>query len=349
MAKPLQATLQNIEKLVRQRSLNDRELGRLRRMDPKEPEDHKARGRCFSQMNLYDEAAVDYEAAISKNADDPEAYFRLGGALSALGRREDAVKALRVASRLRPDNSVVARALSWELERLGRYDDALEILFQYMRLEPNHPSFIYQQLGRIYGRQGRLKEAFTCYLRCIWFNPPSDESNHTRKKRFGEMMSLRNRAEKMDPEDPRSFLLLGVELHDGDWSHVAVDVLSTAARLQPSVPLYLFIGEIHERYLRLTEAINAYLECREKFVGAAPAAEMVPLYDALVTDLFKCGRSQEVLRYGAEAVSSGAAGPDLLKCYTFTRDTPDQLPDGDPMVRGWTAPYYANTILDVPS
>lgn len=125
-------------------------------------------------------------------------------------------------------------------------------------------------------------------------------------------------------------------------------MLGTAAWLKPSVSLYLLIGKMHEARLELTEAIDAYLECREKLANTIPAAEMAPLYDALVTDLFKCGRVQETLRYGGEAVSRGAVGPGMLKYYTFALNNPDQVHDRDLVVGGWTAPYYANSRLDLP-
>lgn len=301
-------------------------------------------------MNFYDEAAADYEEAISKNVDDPQVNFDLAGALSALGRREDAIMALREVIRLRPDAANPACAISWELERLGRYDEALKILIQHTEHEPNYSRTIDRHLGRIYGRQGRLKEAFASYLRCIWFNPPSaTESDHIMKKRFEEMLALRSRAEEMDPEDPRSFRRLGTDLHDANWDDDAVNVLDTAALLKPSVHLYLRIGGIHEGYLRLTEAIDAYLECREKLAGTLSAKEMIPVYDALVTDLSKCGRTKEILKYGAEAVSDGAAGPETLQYYGLALNDPDhQISDWEFMVHGWTAPYYANSSMDLP-
>ena len=348
MARSFRAALRDVDERINRKEPNGEILDRMRAMDPEGPEEYTARGSRFSRMNRYGEAAADYQAAISANSkdDDPQAYFSLGGALSALGRREDAIGALRGALRLRPDDSLVACALSWELERLGRYGEALEVLDRHMKIKPDPYPCVHHQTGRVYGRQGRLKDAFASYLKALWFSPPSDGDNPTVKRRFKEMVAMRRRAEGMDPEDPRSFLMLGADLSDAGRDDLAVDVLDTLVWSHPNLQVYLLIGELRGRYLQLTEAIDAYLECRERFAGVAPPADMAPLYDALVADLFKCGRHQEVLRYGAEAVSLGAAGPDLLKYYTFVRDTPGEQSDADLMVNGWTAPYYANDTLD---
>lgn len=348
MAGSFRDALRDVDEIIKRKGPNDLILDRMRGMGPEDPEEYTARGLRFSRMNRYDEAAADYQAAISAGGqDDPEVYFNLGGALSALGRREDAAGALREALRLRPDASMAACALSWELERLGRYGEALEVLGRHMKIRPNPFPCVHHQMGRVYGRQGRLKEAFASYLKAVWFDPPSpDEPNPTVKRRFGEMLAVRRRAKGMDPEDPRSFLRLGSDLIDAGWDDLAVDVLGTMVWSQPVLEVYLLIGELHERYLQLTEAIEVYLECMGRLAGALPPADMAPVYDALVENLFKCGRHQEVLKYGAEAVSLGAAGPNLLKYYTFARDTPSEVSDIDLMVNGWTAPYYANLPLD---
>lgn len=323
-------------------------LDRLEKMKPGDSTEYAARGRLLASANHYHAALEDFNAAISGNRKDPQAYFGLGGTLSALGRHEEAIGALQKTVRLLPGAARAVYALCWELERSGRYDEAMEELRQYAKYDNLHNYSIYRHWGRICGKQKKWKSAYTSYAKSVYLNPPDkkQKTNDAMVQKYRQITDIRRRAAKMDPEDAHSFVVLGQELYEAGWIDEAIDVTGTAALMRPHVNLYLAIGEMYEAQFMLTEAIDAYKEGIKSLSGTVRPANLAPLYEIMVVDLFKCGRIQEVKLYGKEALSIGANGPEFLKYYHGAMEHPG--PSLDMISAGWTTPPYAGTpiILD---
>ena len=315
-------------------------------MELKATVDYEARGKCLLRSNLYDLARRDLEVAVSRNTDDPEVYFDLGAALSALGRREDAIDALRGAVRLMPESEDAVYALCWELERLGRYEEALDILRRCPKSDRSRQ--IYQHRGRIYGRQGRWKESFADYTESVWLRDPGqDPSDRDPERKYKRIMEIRGRAETLDPENEDSFFALGSALYKAEWLSTAADVMSTGVLIRPEATAYMLLGYMREEELRMAEAINAYKEGIEKALSTTPRPVRSRLYELLVMALYDCGRRREVMQYGAEAVSLKVDSRKMRKYYKRIKNEPD-LPDEDQVSAGWTAPYYAGYHLRFP-
>ena len=323
-------------------------LDRLEGMDMDGPEDYVARGQCLAQAHRYGTAVVDLEAGAAKDADNPVAHFWLAGVLSTLGRRKGAIGELRETVRLCPDSQEAACALSWELERLGRYGEALEELRRYRNAHPDHGRHLHHIWGRIRGRQGKWRQAYAGYVRSVRLHKPGRGATDLMRRKYRLIAGIRRRAAAMDPEDPDSFLRLGSELQEAGWDKDVADILGTAALMRPDIDTYLAIGEIYGQYLCLTEAIDNYKDGIRRLSDAVPPSSISKLYEALVTDLFKCARRREVLEYGAEAIARGADGPMLRERYYFVRDRSDELSDMDPVTAGWTEPYYLGYPLMPP-
>ena len=320
-------------------------LDRLEVMDMDGPGDYVARGRRLVRAHRYGVAVVDFEAATSRNADDPEAYFWLGGVLSTLGRRKGAIDALRNAVRLRPDSQEAAYALSWELERLGRYDEALEELRRYKSADPGHSRLTYRIWGRIRGRQGKWSRAYIGYVKAIRPERPGRDAPSESKQKYRQITTIRRRAATMDPDKRDSFRWLGANLQEAGWDEDAADILGTAALMRPDVDLYLTIGAIRERHMRPTEAIDNYKDGIRRMSDTAQPTALFQMYDALITVLLRCKRHQEVLEYGAKAISLGTTNRMIREHYDFVREIFDELPQIDPVAAGWTEPYYLGCQL----
>ena len=318
-------------------------LDRLEAMKLDDPAEYAARARCLASANRYPAALDDFNAAISGGCEDPQVYFGLGGTLSALGRREEAVGALQRAVRLLPDSGEAVYALCWELERLGRYEEVLGELRRYAKHDTLHNYSIYQHWGRIRGKQKKWKSAYASYVKCVRLNPPDREHQDSVVQKYRQITDIRLRAAKADPEDVRSFVKLGQELSAAGWDDTAIDVLGTAALMRPDAGLYRHIGEMHEASLNLTEAIDTYKEGIRRLSGTVKPADLAPLYEGAVVNLSKCGRNQEAVRYGREAISLGIDGPKLCTYYSGAKD--DATPHLDPVRAGWTSPPYGSVLV----
>ena len=334
-----------------------------------DPADLAVRGRCRLQARRFDWAIADLEAAVSRGVKEPEVYFDLGGALSTLAKVEElaaaghtyhaydakvdpldtterAIECLGNAVSLLPDSATAVYALCEELERLGRYDEALSVLDTYKKFDHTGNHEIYRHMGRVYGRQGKWRESYTNYARSVWVNPPDPESgdNAGPAQRYNEITNLRKRAVDLDPERYGSFLWLGTELRQANWTEAAIDVMGTAALMQPSPQLYLLIGDMHASYLHLNEAIDNYLEGIRVLSGKCPLADIAPLYEALVVELARCSRTSEVQKYASESVSLGVDGPQLQMYWDAAVNESRGF---NPLWAGWISPSYVGGKLRI--
>lgn len=346
MKKSIQEAIQEVD-MDGEWDKNQDALDRLEAMKPDDPAEYIARAWCLAHSHRYPAALADFNAAISGGYRDVKVYFGLGWALSALGKREGAVGALQKAVRLRPGSSTVVDALCWELERLGRYEEVLGELRRYAKHDPLRNYSIYQHWGRIRGKQKKWKSSYISYVKCVRLNPPRRESDNyaLMEKKYRQITDIRRRAAKADPEDVHSFVKLGQKLSAAEWHDQAIDVLGTAVLMRPDANLYRYIGEAHESYMHLTEAIDAYKEGIRMLSGTVRPADLAPLYEGAVVNLFKCGYYEEAIRYGREAITLGADGPKLSKYYSGAKDY--SHPRIDPVLAGWTSPPYGGVLLDV--
>lgn len=336
----------------------------LERLNLNDPADLAIRGRCKVHARRFDEAIPDLEAAVSGGVDEPEVHFELGGALMTMAnieklaaaghtyhahaakrdplqKTEKAIECLRNAVRLLPDSATAVYALCEELERLGRYDEALSVLCVYEKFDHTKNRTIYRHMGRVYGRLGKWRKSYTNYANSVWLNPPNPKSEAN--KRYRQITSIRKRAADIDPESYRSFIWLGLELHKTEWTRQAIDVIGTAARMQPSLELYMLIGDMHSSYLQLNEAIDNYLEGIRVLSDRYRPADIAPLYEALVMTLAECSRTSEAKEYASEAISLGADGPGI-HLYLNAVDSSQGL---DPLLCGWISPTYVNFSLRI--
>lgn len=341
----------SVQEAIREASIEDMKwaereaaLNRLEAMKLDDSAEHAARAQCLASANRYPAALDDFNAAISGGCEDPPVYFGLGGTLSALGKREEAVGALQRTVRLLPASGEAVSALCWELERLGRYGEALDALRRYAKHDTLNDYSIYRHWGRIRGRQKKWKSAYASYVKCVRLNPPSpnDPEYASLEKRYKQITDIRRRAAKADPGDVRSFVKLGRDLSAAEWDEEAIDVLGTAALMRPAAHLYRSIGEMHEAYLDLTEAIDTYKEGIRRLAGTVKPADLAPLYEGAVVNLAKCGRNEEAIRYGREAISLGIDGPKLREYYGRAMLITPCL---DQVRAGWTSPPYGGVLV----
>jgi Flp pilus assembly protein TadD len=108
--------------------------------------------------------------AIELNAAIPAAHFELGLALTALNRREDAVRSYERAIELRPDFVEARIHHSTDLVRLGRYADGLASAEKALALRPESDVALNNR-GAALIHLGRASEALDCLDKALSVNP----------------------------------------------------------------------------------------------------------------------------------------------------------------------------------
>ncbi len=113
------------------------------------------------------QAAEDYFRRATKagaGETEAKAYFQLGFVLSRSSRTDDSIAAYRQAILLKPDYIEARINLSLALDDRGEIDSAIVEMEKAARLNPQ-ASAVHFNLGRLYSKSGRLKDAASSYTR----------------------------------------------------------------------------------------------------------------------------------------------------------------------------------------
>src|SRR5450759_894792 len=109
----------------------------------------QGRGRAADAQPEYQQAIDAAQAAISIDANYPEAYAYLAETYADLNRWTDAINAAQKAVDLNPTRVDVQRALGYVRESQGNYSGAAQAYEQALQFAPNLP-YLYVVLGRNY-------------------------------------------------------------------------------------------------------------------------------------------------------------------------------------------------------
>lgn len=118
-----------------------------------------------------------WEDTVAKRPDNPIAHENLGAALSAHGRKAEAMAEFETTLRLDPTNPEGNINLGEALSALGRTQEAMEHLLKAIPLALNHPA-LQLNLGTTLDRMGRTREAIFYYERALRIKPEFAEAHN---------------------------------------------------------------------------------------------------------------------------------------------------------------------------
>ncbi|HSM12818.1 MAG TPA: tetratricopeptide repeat protein, partial [Thermoanaerobaculia bacterium] len=179
------------------------------------PETDLRLGEMYAERERFDAAIPLLERAVAREPGSLEGAFRLAAAYERGGRIEDSVarfeevleaapdfapalnylgylwidrgenleRALRLvrrAVRLDPDNGAYVDSLGWGLYRLGRHEEAVETLEWAARLEPDDATVL-EHLGDALAAAGRIEGAADAYRRALESSGGESPSEAARK------------------------------------------------------------------------------------------------------------------------------------------------------------------------
>jgi tetratricopeptide (TPR) repeat protein len=136
-------------------------------LSPDYPDAHNNLGSALLQTGRPREAVPEFRRALALNASLAEAHSGLGSALAQVGRVDEAVLHLRRAVELSPQNPGAHSNLGLALSLAGRVQEAVSHAERAVALSEGRDPLMLDLLGRLYARDGRLREAVEATRRAI--------------------------------------------------------------------------------------------------------------------------------------------------------------------------------------
>jgi predicted Zn-dependent protease len=119
---------------------------------------------------MLDDAEKFLRAALEKQPDDPEIYFRLADVMLGRGRISEALPLVSEAVSLAPENHELRFQFGLLLIRVEKGQDAARQFELYLDAEPRSADGFYQ-LGEAHALSGHHRQAAEAYSRALDLNP----------------------------------------------------------------------------------------------------------------------------------------------------------------------------------
>jgi tetratricopeptide (TPR) repeat protein len=194
-------------------------------------------GRALMMQNRAAEAIVVLERA-SRRSNDPAIETLLAGALSAAGRRDDALNQLRKTTARRPAFPPAFLEQGGQLSRLGRLDEAVAVLESGLALAPEMAD-LHMELGYVQLKRNKRAEARAGFERVLTAAPERHDTLLALAKvialdgEYAAAAELYRRALGVRPDDGVTRNNLGICLLEMGERGAAETNLRAAARGAP--------------------------------------------------------------------------------------------------------------------
>ncbi|UXM95967.1 tetratricopeptide repeat protein [Bartonella sp. HY329] len=137
----------------------DRYLNQLTTTRPENWPLFYQRAIAYERLKLWDKAELDFNKALELQPNQPQVLNYLGYSLVDRDMKlEEALKMIKKAAELRPQDGAIIDSLGWAYYKLGRFNDAVRELERAVKLRPED-SAINDHLGDAYWMAGRKLEA----------------------------------------------------------------------------------------------------------------------------------------------------------------------------------------------
>ncbi len=200
------------------------------------------RGNALLAVGRPQEALKALAKALQLHPDYPEAINSMGCTLAGVGEHARAVVCYAKSLQLWPGNALAFSNMGSSLQALGRTEDAIESLGAAVALDPNL-GHAFVNLSQCFYAAGRYQETIDASARALALLPDFVEvvlnggSALKRQGRFAEAAALFEQAAALRPADPRYLLNLAEALREQGRIADVVATLQRALEVQPDCAL----------------------------------------------------------------------------------------------------------------
>ena len=242
-------------------------------------------GIIAQKLNRHDLAVEQFQRAIEIDSNRALLYFNLGTSLYPLGRREEAIKSLRIALKKEPGNSQIADYLNVVLQtgvnsaqhnaeetlqrgisfhQSGQMEEAIRWYRKTLAIQPEDPAAL-SNIGSALHSTGKLDEAAACYQKAIAIKPDFAEAYSNLGNTFKEQGKLDEavtnyqKAISIKPDYTEAHSNLGNALQEQGKLDEAVTSCQKAISINPDyAEAYSNLGNALQRQKKLDEAVASY-------------------------------------------------------------------------------------------
>ena len=238
---------------------------------------HDGLGLYLASSGKYDEAILQYLAALRIRPDFAEAHNHLGNVYKIRGISSEAIDHYKAALRIKPEFAEAYYNLAHTLAEQGKIADAVKHYSAALKLRPEYPE-VHYHLGSAFMSQGKIDEAIAHYVKAL-NNRPKDAEIYNqlgfalvKKRRFNEAMIQFSKAVQIEPHFAEAHYNLGHALLNQGQLNQAVFHYSAVLQIEPkNAGAHSALGRVYLRQGRLDEAIVHYREALRLRPGHAPA------------------------------------------------------------------------------
>jgi tetratricopeptide (TPR) repeat protein len=229
----------------------------------------------LAQQRLFPEAAVAFDKAASVNPGDESLWYELGSARLQAGDAAGAVQPLQEAIGLKSDFADAFNKLGLALFAVKKYDEAVTALTGAVTAAPGHFE-AYNNLGNAYSAAQEPEKALDAYTKSAGANPDFGEAwfnlGVTCRKlgRFADSLEPFSKAAALSPDKPEILIAQGHSFRKLDKNDDAVGCFAKAAELSPqSYEAWFELGCALARVEKHDDAVAAFV----KATGISPEAK----------------------------------------------------------------------------
>ena len=136
--------------------------------DPLSPEEHNNLGRIYESQQQFDQAMLQYQAALKKDQNFVPTLVLLGDLSYRLKKYSEAESAYKKAIKLQPGNGDIYNNLCWVyIDQQINMEMAEDLIQKAMSLTPEHRPYYLDTLGVILLKSGKPAESITALKQAV--------------------------------------------------------------------------------------------------------------------------------------------------------------------------------------
>ena len=264
----------------------DRAFDSYKKITMIEPASENARNAYLNMGNIlddaqrYDEAAENYQKALSLNAKDDAAYYNLGLTYQHAGKPEMAIAAWKESARLNTTNPAPRLAIANYYYEAGFFDLAekeyQDILQSWPNIQEGH-----FKMGSLYYKQHQYSYAYKAFERAAKVDVNSELARKSYvnmalinselnpdEHGIDESINLVQKALLIKPGDPEALLSFGILLGKKGQSDRAIDtfyqIIKNTTDSKLIAQAYNNIGKTHYKQQDYKKAVQAFSRAVEE-------------------------------------------------------------------------------------
>jgi len=180
-----------------------------------------------------------FEKAAETDANYAEAWYQAGYCYGIIGRHADALRASRMAARLRPDWDATYINIGASSYALGQFKDAADAYRQAIKIDENNADTQYA-LGLSLGKLNRTDEEILAYKRALALKPDLQNAMeriglaYFKQKKYADAAVAFDQLKTYRP-DAKTYNYLGESLLESGKAEESIDALNTAVGYDPDL------------------------------------------------------------------------------------------------------------------